>query len=186
MKPKIKIYNDKREIVVLVLVLVILTELIWAHNYLSKSQPVVSSIPTPEAKTTTQATLKLSPSSETFAVGDNFEVQIVLEAEDTITTDGVDIALSFDPQKLEVLDVSSTDFYPQRLKIETDNEEGVIRFAVANSPDQGETRGGGVVGTITFQALQVGEAQVTFADATVATDGLNTLSQTSDGNYTIE
>jgi len=181
---KIKLDKRQRSLLTAFLAAVILLELVWACNYFSKPTPTV---PTPSASGGPEASLALSPSEGTFAIDKNFEVQIVLEAEETVTTDGVDITLSFDPAKLEVLDVSSLDFYPQRLVNEVDSEKGIIRLALANTPEQDEVQGGGTVATITFKTLQAGEVEVAFGESTIAgAGGLNILSQTSGGNYIVE
>ena len=173
-----------RNLLTVLLFAVILLELAWAWNFFAQPAP---SAPTPEAVTLPEAALALSPTEGTFAADENFEVQVVLEAEDNTSTDGADITLSFDPALLEVLDISSSDFYPQRLVNEVDSEKGIIRLALANTPNQDEVQGGGTVATITFKALQAGEAEIVFGETTsVAADGLNILSQTTGGVYLIE
>lgn len=181
---KINISKETRNLLTILLFAIILLELVWAWNYFAEPIPIT---PTPEAVTVPEASLALSPSEGTFTAGENFEVQVILQAEETTTTDGVDVTLSFDPAKLEVLDVSSLDFYPQRLLNTIDNEAGTIRLALASTPEQEEVKGGGTVATITFQALQAGEAEVTFEEnSSVASNGLNILSQTTGGTYLIE
>lgn len=181
--PKIKLDKKLRNLLTILLFAIILLELVWACNYSSKP----ATVPTGQEEVVVpEASLALSPSAGTFTAGENFEVQIVLQAEDTITTDGVDVTISFDPQKLEVLDVSSLGFYPQRLLNTVDSEAGAIRLALANTPNQEKIKGGGVVATITFQTLQAGETEVIFGTSTVAQNGLNILSQTTGGSYTIE
>ncbi len=181
--PKIKLDKRQRNLLTAFLAAVILLEVAWAMGFASK--PALA--PTePEAVVVPQASLDLLPSSETFAVEETFEVEIILDVEDGVVTDGVDVQFLFDPEKLEVIDVSSLDFYPQRLVNEVDGEAGTIRLAVTSTPDQEEIKGGGVVGIITFKALKVGETQLIFGNSSVAADGLDLLSQTSDGVYTIE
>ena len=179
---KIKLDKRQRSLLTAFLAAVILLEFAWALGFVSK--PALA--PTEqETVVVPQASLGLLPSSGTFAVEETFEVEIVLQVEDDVATDGVDVQFLFDPEMLEVIDVSSLDFYPQRLELEADNEKGIIQFAAASTPDQEEIKGGGVMGIITFKALQAGETQLIFGNSAVAASGLDLLSQTSDGVYTV-
>lgn len=176
-----KLDKKQRNLLTALLFAVVLLEISWAVNTLHQKAPTSAEV------LPLQASLELSPSEGTFITGENFEVQIVLEAEDTTATDGVDVLVTFDPTLLEVLDVSSTDFYPQRLLNTIDNEKRTIRLALANTPDRNEIKGGGIIATITFKPLQAGEAEVSFGDAIVADrGGLNILSRTASGIYLIE
>jgi len=187
MKEVINIFKNKRNLLVLALATLVLLELAWATGYISKPSVTLTSGGTEEQEVTVtpEATLTLFPPSGVYVVGDTFEVQIILEVEEDVVTDGVDLQLLFDPTVLEVLDASSLDFYSQRLTNIVDNEGGVIYLAFAATPDQDEIKGGGMVGTVTFKALQAGEAEVIFAEPIVAAKGINILSQTLDGVYAV-
>lgn len=187
------IVKNKRDLLVLGLAAMVLLELAWATGYLSRpSLPALTKAPAEAA-----VTLKLTPSVGTFAVGETFEVELILGAEEGTVTTGVDLKLYFDPESLEVLDVSSLDFYPQRLENAVDREGGIIDLALTNTPDQEETKGGGIIGIITFKALKAGETGIDFEEETIVagangvnlTDPLdpkNILPQTTGATFVVE
>ena len=170
--------KGRRNLLVLGLAVIVLLELAWATGYLKKPSLPSAPAATPSAEAESYpVTLSFSPSMETYTVDQTFTVEIVLGAEEETVTTGVDLKLYFDSQKLEVLDVSSSDFYPQRLKNTIDAEEGIIRLALTNTPDQEEVKGGGVIGTITFKALEAGETGIDFEEGSIiaGTSGTNLL-----------
>lgn len=178
--PKLtEFFKDKRNILILALVFIVLGELIWGLGYLSRPLPFVSKIlPKPRA----QATLALSPSLGGVKAGETFTVEIKLEAASNVATDGVDVVLTFDQEKLEAVQVQEGNFYSQVALNSVDNQEGVIKFSALTSLDQEPVKGGGTVATITFKALKTGTAQASFDFTPASTKDSNVAQPGTPGD----
>lgn len=137
------------------------------------------------------ATLSLSPSAKTIAVGETFTVDIMLDTQG-VAVDGVDIqTLNYNPSNLQVV---GTQITPGSLMSDTvinrvDN--GKITFAQITTGGATYT-GSGKLATVTFKALTSVNANVTFSfsggsslDTNVASAGTDVLTSVVDGLYTI-
>ena len=101
---------------------------------------------------TSNATLSLSPQSGTYQVGDNFDVDILLD------TNGQDVVvvsayLNYDKDHFQVVEISGTDSSVFNMEAENDidSSAGLIKIT-RNSPTPGVNTANGNVATITFQA----------------------------------
>lgn len=190
-------FKDKTKVAILIFGLLVIGELIWANTYLSRPTALpVEPAPTPTP--TPKASLLLSPAEGSFKMGETFEVEIKLEAADDISTDGVDVILTFDKEKLEVQGGKLTkgSLYLQEIINSVDNKEGKIKFSALNPVGIGaRIKGGGTIATITFKAIKEGTAKVSFdftpgsaKDSNVAAHaaGADILTRVVDGEYTIE
>ena len=135
---------------------------------------------------TLAASLSLSPVSKSVENGDNFAVNIVLNAE-ADSVDAVDIVLDFDSDKLEYSSASYSSLFPNTIAPSVTGEQIILRATSSTAISQG-----GTVATITFQAVGTGTAPVTFdftandaTDSNVAYQGEDVLTSTTNGSYTI-
>lgn len=145
------------------------------------------------------ATLTLSPSSNSVSVANTFTVNIVLNTGGQ-NAYGVDInRIRFNPAILQVVDadavtagvqIATGALMPIPIKNSVDNTGGFIEFSQLATP--GSTfSGSGTLATITFRAVSVGTANVTFdftlgsgIDTNVAGLGGDLLSSVGNGSYT--
>jgi hypothetical protein len=111
------------------------------------------------------ASLALSPASGSYDVGDEFDVDVILDAADYLVG-GIDVYLDFDPGKLQVVSFSEAALGDCTYLGQTvDNEMGRIAFSVIISGgEQGclihDHPQGVVVGTIRFAGVAGGTTDV--------------------------
>lgn len=149
------------------------------------------------------ATLSLSPATGTHAVGEEFEVKILLDTSGT-TTSGTDAYIRYDPNTLSVVDANSstegTQILPGSLYSQTsynsvDTASGKISFSGSKSGGSPGYSGSGTLATITFNAVKEATgSQVTFDFTNGSTTDSNVIDQSSsddvlgsvtNGSYTI-
>lgn len=107
------------------------------------------------------ATLALSPNTSSVAVGQTFDVAIVLNTGGA-NTSGVDISLRFDKDKLNIVDIKNGTIYDQYIGKNINNATGVATISGLASSTDSLFTGTGTFATITFRALTAGTAAVTF------------------------
>lgn len=146
------------------------------------------------------ATLSLSPSSVGYAAGDFFDVNVVLDTQNT-SIDGVDVRyLNYNPSLLEVQDSNSSvtgvqitagSLMPMSNINNVDSAVGKIQFS-QSSIGGSSYNGTGNLATIRFKALSVGTASVNFdytsgntTDTNIASNGVDVLSAVTNGSYVI-
>lgn len=114
--------------------------------------------------------LRLQPQTTTHTVGDIFTVDIYLDA--PTTTYGADIVLHYNPTFLTVQDANvaqpgtqitpNNTVYPINQRNEVDTSNGIILFSSHSQPNA-LPNSGGLLGTVTFQALaSTKETKITF------------------------
>ena len=136
------------------------------------------------------ATLYLSPSAKTVAVGQTFTATIEVSSADQ-AMNAVSADLSFPSDKLRVLSVSQTDsivnFWVQNPTFSNAQSTGdVILQGVVLTP--GFFGSGGDVVNVVFQAVAPGDASVSFSSGSVLANdgkGTNILTGMSDASFTI-
>jgi hypothetical protein len=159
------------------------------------------------AAVTQQATLSLSPSTNSVSVDGTFDVNILLNTGGQ-STYGVDInRLNFDKNILQVVDMNSsiagTQITAGTLMLTTmmnsvDNTLGTVQFSQvpwdqANSkPTTFSNNAQGTLATVRFRAIKVGTANVSFdftsgssIDSNISGIGSDLLSSVSNGSYTV-
>ncbi len=153
----------------------------WSND--KASHPVnLSANSAPPAGT---ASLGLAPSSGSYDVGDEFDVNVILDAPDYLVA-GIDVLLAFDPGKLQVVSfteaaLGSCTYLGQAV----DNDAGTVGFSVIIPLSGGEGcliydhPQNMAVGTVRFHAGAGGTANVAFDftpgdknDSNVAVEGV--------------
>jgi peptidoglycan hydrolase-like protein with peptidoglycan-binding domain len=146
------------------------------------------------------ATLSISPSSQNINVGDTFSVSVVLDTQNQFT-DGVDIVyLNYNPSLLQVQDASTTitgvqitpgDLLSYTVANTVNVDLGRVTFSQL-AMGSSNYRGIGTLASISFKALAVGNANVSFnytagstIDSNVAIGGLDILNGVSNGSFNI-
>ncbi len=133
------------------------------------------------------ATLRLSPDTGVYTVGNTFTANVVMNTQGK-PVNAADATLAFNARELAVVSVnrSSSVFNLWTLEPTFSNSAGTISFG-GGSPS-GYTGGGGNIITITFRALAPGTPKVTFTSGSVlAADGMgtNVLTSMNGGTYTV-
>lgn len=135
------------------------------------------------------ATLSLSPSTGTFAVGSTFDVSIFMDTNGK-SVNALSISLDFPPDMLQVvspsLGQSVIGVWTSAPKF--DNSNGKI--SLQGGIPGGITASNALISTVTFRVKSVGSAIVKFLDGSkvLLNDGLgtNALSQTTSAIYSLK
>ncbi len=106
----------------------VVAELVWGINYLK-------TVPQPSApvEAETGALLGFSPAQKAVKVGEEFEVELTLDAKGTGTS-GTDVIVDYDPTVIEVLNVRPGLLYQKYPLNEVDAVSGKIGFSGVNEP----------------------------------------------------
>jgi peptidoglycan hydrolase-like protein with peptidoglycan-binding domain len=145
------------------------------------------------------ATLTLSPSARSIALGDVFDVDILLDTGDN-SVDGVDIHyLNYKPQYLEIIDsdtgldgiqIKAGTLFPSTMTNKVDAQKGTINFSQITRAG-GKFTGDGVLATITFKVVGVDTPDVLFdftpgstRDTNVASGGQDVLASVVGARFT--
>ena len=132
------------------------------------------------------AVLSLSPVNQRVKAGKTFTVTINLKTNNN-RVDTVDAILLFDSQILSIEEVSKGIFFAE-YPIKKIEDGKVILTGTIGSRDkqEGGVKGEGAMGSITFKALKVGKANVSFDNNSLAVvQGKNVLGETSGATYEI-
>lgn len=135
------------------------------------------------------ASLSFSPASESVTVGDSFEIDVILDT-GGLSTDGVDLLISYDQLKLEAKNASLGDLYDNKINEDVSQPGKIVLQTIS---DLGSSFvGTGTLATITFRPIAGGLAQVSFdmvgdstTDSNVNSNDEDILSSVSNGTYTI-
>lgn len=150
---------------------------------------------TAAAGSSTAAVLTVDPLTSTVQVGDTTTLDIAVQG----VTDlyGIDLTLSFDPSKVEVVDADS---YTPGVQIApgacpspdftvmntVSNTTGVIGYAVVAFYPSAPCNGEGVVASIEFHALSEGESPIHFSEWILSNrDGVKIESTAQDGTLSV-
>ena len=139
------------------------------------------------------ASLGLSSSEETAAVGGALEVGIILSTGEA-KIDGADAVLRYNPQMLRFAALERGELFEEYVQEEVDETEGCIRLSGLTLDAQPKN---GTLGRITFEALKKGTTTVFFeftpgatkGDSNVALSGaggVDILKEVQNGIYIIE
>lgn len=163
-----------------------MTHMIVRIVFASITCAVVSLLP----QTTLAAgtTIFVSPQSGSFAVGESFDVRVLLDSGGELVT-AAEAELSFDPRVMRVKNISA-----QRSVITTwvaepgfSNERGTISFSgITKTPYKGKN---GLLTTVTFVAQRNMLGDVKFNSGSVlsaGSDRSNVLSVMRSGSYRVE
>lgn len=133
------------------------------------------------------ATLKLSPETGVYTVGNTFTVRVLVNTQSK-TINAADGQLSFNPRELSVVSASRAGsiFSLWTEEPSFSNSAGTVSFG-GGSPS-GYTGSAGSVMSVTFKALGAGTPKVTFKSGSIlAADGMGTniLTAMTGGTYTV-
>ena len=135
------------------------------------------------------ASLYLSPQTGTFFVGSTFDISIFVNTGGN-NVNAVKVDLKFDQRKLQIASpTAGRSFISVWISQPTfSNIEGTAVFR-GGVPSPGINTSSGLVSTITFRAIQPGEAVVSVSDSSLVLlddgKGTNVLSSVGRGVYTI-
>ncbi len=141
-----------------------------------------------KAQNPPQAKLFLSPSAGSFLVGSTLDVSIVVDTGGA-AINTVKVDLKFTPDMLQVVSPSSGKSFVSLWLDQPNysNRDGTIHF-IGSTPE-GITTSNGIVSTITFRVIKLGEANIKIlsSSSVLAHDGKGTqlLSKTIDAWYTL-
>ncbi len=133
----------------------------------------------------------LSPDSDSVGVGENFNVDIIINTGGA-KTDGADALLNYDGTKLQVVSIAGGTTYPT-YPTKTSTSTTITIGGVSNTSGP-YFSGSGVFATITFKGTAAGTAAVTFkftsgstTDSNVTENGTNSdiLTSALGGTYTV-
>lgn len=139
------------------------------------------------------ASLALSSSLETAAVGSVLEVGIILSTGEA-KIDGAQAVLRYNPQMLKAAALERGELFEEYVQEEVDETEGYIRLSGLTLDPQPKN---GTLGRIVFEALKEGTTTVFFefipgatkGDSNVAlsgSGGVDILKEVQNGRYVIE
>jgi hypothetical protein len=135
------------------------------------------------------ATLSFSPATKTVLVNDTFNVDVILNTGGS-ETDGADVIIRYDGNKLSLISAVLGDLYANKLTSDT-SVAGKITLR-ATSSENASFNGTGTFATLTFKAIAGGTANLYFdftsgatTDSNVAYQGNDILGSTSNASYTI-
>lgn len=146
------------------------------------------------------ATLSVSPSSQSVNVGDTFSVAVNLDTQGK-QIDGVDLRyLNYNPSILELEDANTSasgvqivpgSLMPMTLANSANTTLGKITFSQVAAGGN-KYIGSGTLATLTFKAVSLGVANITFnytsgntTDSNVASLGSDVLTAVINGSYTV-
>lgn len=155
--------------------------------------------PTPEVslqkiKPVGEATLSLKPAEGNFRLGETFQVVVQLDTRGKPAV-GIDTIINYDPNKLEVVEITPGTLFASYIRKGKDEEKQKIYLSAAifrktEKPFIGQ----GVFGTIKFKAISSGKTTLGFeytpqatSDSNVTTEGgLDFLTKVIGGEYQIQ
>ena len=135
------------------------------------------------------ATLSFSPASKSVNTNDTFNVDVILNTGGS-DTDGADVIVRYDGNKLSLVSASLGSLYANKLTADT-STSGKITFR-ATSTEITAFNGTGTFASMTFKAIASGTANVYFdftagstTDSNVAYKGADILGSVANASYTI-
>lgn len=157
------------------IVLIILTALnVIVARVKLKKPPVATS------KISKTAVLSLEAREDKVTAGKNFSVGIILDPQGA-RVDAVDVVLSYDPSKLEALQVTPGGIF-STYPVQSVGE-GVVKLSGFTLPDKSgqvvAVTKKGVMGTVAFRAKTAGTAEINFKrdQVVVASEGKDVLKE---------
>lgn len=150
------------------------------------------SLPTKAAVSAPSASFLLSPSRGTVALGEVFEVSILLSTGGA-GVDGADAILRYNPRMLKAVALENGGLFEERLQKRIDEVAGEIRLSEMTFDSRPKM---GTFGVVSFETLQKGTTSVFFdflpgatRDSNVAltsSGGVDLLKEVGNAQYVIE
>lgn len=148
-----KNFDNKKTIIFVIVSFLVVVELVWGINYL-KTLPQ----PTAPAKAEVGARLSFSPAQKVVNVGEEFEVELILDTKG-IETSGADVIIGYDPTVIEILGVRPGLLYQKYPVNEVDAVNGKIGFSAVALPPKAFS-GRGTLAYLKLKALEAGAANL--------------------------
>jgi len=125
--------------------------------------------------------VRVEPAYSMVAVGDDVTVEI--EVHDVQDLFGVDIGLSFDPEKLQAQDVTAGEFLAPVFEAQKtlDNRLGEVRYVFALMGPLPPVSGSGVLARVVFRGLEQGQSPVDLNRLLLANDAAEEIPATPSG-----
>lgn len=181
--------SRSKVIITSIIGLVVLVELLWGVSYLSRT-----SLPLKKTQAEEGALLLLNPSQKTLKVGEEVEVRVELNTNDTEVS-GADVIIRYDPSLVEVVDADGNPqngvqvrpglLFPQYPVNEVNVANGRIGFSAAALPPKTFT-GEGTLAYIKLRTLKPGTVSLQIEFAKGATDDSNVVEAGSRGNDVLD
>ena len=169
-----KTFNNKKALVFVAISFVVVVELVWGSSYL-KNVPQ----PTTTIQAATGALLSFSPAQKVIKVGEEFDVELLLDTKG-VQTSGTDVIVSYDPAVVEVLDVRPGLLYQKYPLNEVDFASGKIGFSAVTEPPK-TFSGKGVLAYLKLKALKAGAATLEIEFTKDVTTDSNVVQPVSGG-----
>ncbi len=169
-----KTFNNRKNLVFVVVSLVVVVELVWGSSYLKN-------LPQPAAPTqaATGALLSFSPAQKITKVGEELDIELYLDTKG-IKTSGTDVLVSYDPAVVEVLEVRPGLLYQKYPLNEIDVAGGKIGFSAVAEPPK-TFSGKGVLAYLKLKALKTGTATFSIEFTKGETTDSNVVQAQSNG-----
>jgi len=169
-----KTFNNKKALVFVAISFVVVIELVWGSSYL-KNVPQ----PTTITQAATGALLSFSPAQKVIKVGEEFDVELLLDTKG-IKTSGTDVIVSYDPTVVEILDVRPGLLYQKNPLNEVAVARGKIGFSAVTEPPK-TFSGKGTLAYLKFKALRTGTATLEIEFTKGVTTDSNVVQAQSNG-----
>ncbi len=146
-------FDNKKTIIFVIVSFLVVVELVWGINYL-KTLPQ----PTAPAKAEAGARLSFSPAQKVVEIGEEFEVELILDTKG-VETSGTDAIIGYDPTVIEILGVRPGLLYQKYPVNEVDTESGKVGFSAIATPPSSFS-GRGILAYLKLRALKAGAANL--------------------------
>jgi len=174
-----KSLNNRKALIFVAISFLVVVELVWGINYL-KTIPQ----PTAPIQAETGALLGFSPAQKAVKVGEEFEVELLLDTKG-VKTSGTDVIVSYDPALIEILDTRPGLLYHKYPVNEVDTESGKIGFSAVAEPPK-TFSGKGTLAYLKLKGLKAGTATLTIEFTKGETTDSNVVQAQSGGKDILE
>ena len=169
-----KNFDNKKALIFVAVSFLVVVELVWGANYLK-------TLPQPAApiKAEAGALLAFSPAQKMVKVGEEFEVELILDTKG-VGTSGTDVIIDYDPALIEVRNVRPGLLYQKYPLNEVDAAGGKIGFSGVATPPKAFS-GKGTLAYLKLKALEAGTATLTIEFTKGETTDSNVVQARSGG-----
>jgi general secretion pathway protein D len=141
-----------------------------ANTTAAPVQNAAASPPTPTAVRAGNTTLSLEPASVSQPVGSIFKVYVSVSGAQNVFS--IPLEISYDPQRLQVVDVSNGGFLAQNMQsvalvYHSDTAKGTLQITGTRPPNSGGASGSGMAFVITLAAKSIGESAMAITGLSV-------------------
>lgn len=173
---------SSKKTLLLILIIIIVIAVPLTISQLKKQQEIRS-----RATGTTPVSFKLSPEALSKTIGENFDVQLSIDAQ-TNDISAIDITINFNKDLLELISFRPTTVFNTQVMNNPNNQAGLFRYVALNTTSSQITGSSINLGTISFKTKTAGAGTVNFQNTQVTGSGQSAILLTnnnSTGIYTI-